>query len=223
MKIGIKIINVTAVIIALMHLGINIQYLLQYLFKKDISLGYGYGYLLLYIFIPATVVGFALLAVMKWKFVKNKLRYISLLLFNILFSTGLVWYFITDANKVLIALNNMSAKTMENVSIIARNNQNLKIGRISPGKSVEIYCDCRNVEFPNDKGIKLVYSMNQKKIENTIIDSFSNLFDQKLEIRIVADSISYRSWEFPKEILWGRIENYGVLLPWNKIFANSGK
>jgi len=217
MRARVSIVNIIALTISLLVFGINILYLIQYLSSKDISIAYGYGYLILNILLPGILIGFLLIPVTNWKLPKNKTRYISFLILNILLVSILVWYYRTDANKIAVTINNMSNLTMENIRITARNNQDIRIEKISPGQLTKVYCDCRDVDLPKDTGIKLKYRIDQSEIEDFIVGPHSNLFDQELEVRIINDSIQYRSYHYSSNILWGRVGQHSSLLEWEKI------
>lgn len=218
MKDRPKIINIIAILIGLLVIGLNLLPLFKYLYNPDTSIANVNRYYLFYIISPLTILGFVLLAFTKWGNPKNKWKYISLLLFNIISAIIIGWFLESDANKVLITLNNMSDDKIENIKIIARNNQNIDLGNLPAGQSRTTYCDCREVVLPKDSGLKLMFKINGYSFNDYILEPHSNFSDQVLEIRVLSDTVFYRSYiDYTNDTLWGRIGKPSSLHKWGKL------
>jgi hypothetical protein len=217
MPLKFKIINIAAFGAVFIVLLFNYSILFCYLYKSEIELAYGYGYFAIYIFFPFSIFSLILISDPKWSSKQKQIFFRKLFVFSLI-SMILTWvYLYKDVNKVLVKVNNFSETKIENVRIIARNNQNLELQNLERGQMKNTYCDCRDVTFIDSIGIQLSFDINKKSYLYNVLGSNSNLFDQILEFRILKDTLIYRSYEYSSDTLWYRIDGFSSLEKWQDV------
>lgn len=199
-------------------LGLTLAPLFYYFNSPDISKAYSNRYTMFYLVFPIIILSFFVNFFSKWADLKGQLRYAILLALMISLSLFVDWLLRSDANKVLITINNTSDKRIENIKVSARNDQNIEIGDLITGQKKSTYCDCRSVVSSDSTGIKLSFEIDGHSFHNYVVERYSPLYDQVLEVRILNDTLAYRSYEYGEnEVLWGRLGKYSALNKWDDL------
>lgn len=189
----------TSVTVALLNVSISLIYLTAYLVKTFGEAAvfsttwtwvvYLYVYALGLIIAPSLLI-WAVILIFRFKQIKrNKVWRLSAKLFalSIILHFAAFYTVRIQSNKVELTLVNDSNYPVSELEVKARNNKEFFITRLEPGEQKIIACYCARIEYPDDKGIKLAYSINGKKMEDYIIGRFSTVWD-KVNISIASDS-----------------------------------
>jgi hypothetical protein len=136
-------------------------------------------------------------------------------------SLGIDHFLQTDVNKVRVIIRNMAVEPLGNIRIMARNDQKVGIGLLPAGQRKEVFCDCRDVDvYSTDSlGLRLSYQYNHHGEEHTFDLIYPNapFYDDSLEVRVINDSLIYRSHDYGSAILWEAVGLATGLHPWDTI------
>jgi hypothetical protein len=167
----------------------------------------GNAFYIMYFFFPLIIVASAPLLIKGWPFITFKRIYVSVILVDIVCEIVFASLMNTDSNKVPYTIHNMSPYTINHVNVVARNGQYMFLGDIGTDRLKKIYCNCRDVDIESSDTIGLVlsYRINNKNIRLNLLGSNENLSDDSIEIRIINDTLVYKSYYYQNESLWSRI------------------
>ena len=195
----------------------NSLQLISYLENKIISEAYSFFNVIVYITLPILILPFLLF--IYTLFVKQKsliqINFLIIFPIHLVFIAGLYIYFNNEINKVYIIVKNLSKSNFNNIRIEGRNNQLHKQNMLKSGDSISFLCNCRKIDYLDNKGIVLTLnSVNTKLKVLNIISSNEPIFQDNLKIIILNDSLSFVKYN---ESYWYRVGNTSRLFSNNEI------
>ena len=115
--------------------------------------------------------------------------------FHLVLTAGLYIFFNRESNRLPVVVENVSNQTVSNIRLYARNDETYRQEKLEPGQQFVFMCQCRDVTFPDETGIKLTYQLNNRNIDVRLVGVHSPFNQDSLITKIINDTLSYTNYE----------------------------